>query len=110
MPCCESIARRGRRGVQNQLRLIRRLTTCRYSVPLGTAPARVRRYHAAARCAPWRSPMGDRLRKKDKDKNQRQRSEKRDQKARVRLGKAKPSASSPLTGATGRTTTASRPA
>ena len=54
--------------------------------------------------------MGDRLRKEDKDKNQRQRSEKRDQKARVRLDKAKPSVSSPLTGATGRTTTASGPA
>ena len=53
--------------------------------------------------------MGDRLRKKDKDKNQRQRSEKRDQKARVRLDKAKPSVSSRVTGATGRTT-ASGPA
>jgi len=54
--------------------------------------------------------MGDRLRKKDKDKNQRQRSEKRDQKARVRLDKAKPSVSSPLAGATGRTMTGSGPA
>jgi hypothetical protein len=46
--------------------------------------------------------MGDRGRKKDKDKNQRQQSEKRDQKAQVRLDKAKPSLSSPSTGAAGR--------